>query len=56
MIAKRVPAETFQELQTEMKAAGLLGLTRAVAPTGAIPTGTLAANLIGWVNEQGGAT
>ena len=55
VIAKRVPAETFQELQTEMKAAGLLGLTRAVAPTRRYPNGTLAANLIGWVNEQGDA-
>ena len=55
VIAKRVPAETFQELQTEMKAAGLLGLTRAVAPTRRYPNGTLASNLIGWVNEQGQA-
>ncbi|MFT3861699.1 peptidoglycan D,D-transpeptidase FtsI family protein [Micropruina sp.] len=55
VIAKQVPAETFQELQTDMKAAGLLGLSRVTAPTRRYPNGTLAANLLGWVNEQGDA-
>lgn len=55
VIAKRVPANTFEQLQAELKAAGLLGLSRVTAPTRRYPNGTLAANLIGWVNEQGQA-
>lgn len=55
VITSRVPAETFQTMQTEMKAAGLIGLSRLTAPTRRYPNGTLASNLLGWVNEQGDA-
>ncbi len=55
VIKTRVPAETFAELQAEMSAAGLIGLSRVTAPTRRYPNGTVASNLIGWVNEEGNA-
>ena len=55
VVAKRVPAQTFADIQTEMNEAKLLGLRRITAPTRRYPNGTLASNLIGWVNEQGQA-
>ncbi len=55
VIAKRIPAQTFADIQAEMTQAKLLGLRRITAPTRRYPNGTLAANLIGWVNEQGDA-
>ncbi len=55
VIAKRVPAQTFADIQAEMTDAKLLGLRRITAPTRRYPNGALASNLIGWVNEQGQA-
>ena len=55
VITTRVPAETFARIQAEMTAAKLIGLTRETAPTRRYPNGGLAANLIGWVNEEGNA-
>ncbi len=55
VIAKRVPAQTFADIQAEMTQAKLLGLRRITAPTRRYPNGSLAANLIGWVNQQGEA-
>lgn len=53
VIKDEVPAETFVEIQNEMTEQGLLGLRRDVAPTRRYPNGTLASNLIGWVNKEG---
>ncbi|MFT4218533.1 MAG: penicillin-binding protein 2 [Micropruina sp.] len=55
VIAKRVPAQTFADIQAEMNDANLLGLRRITAPTRRYPNGGLASNLIGWVNEEGNA-
>jgi cell division protein FtsI (penicillin-binding protein 3) len=55
VIAKRVPAQTFADIQAEMTEAKLLGLRRITAPTRRYPNGALASNLIGWVNEEGNA-
>lgn len=55
VIRKEVPAETFVQIQNEMTAQGLIGLRRDVAPTRRYPNGSLASNLIGWVNEEGDA-
>ena len=55
VIARKVPAETFQQIQTAMTEQGLIGLGRDSEPTRRYPNGGLAANLIGWVNEQGDA-
>ncbi len=55
VVAKRVPAQTFADIQAEMTEAKLLGLRRITAPTRRYPNGQLASNLIGWVNEQGQA-
>ncbi len=55
VIAKRVPAQTFADIQAEMSEAKLLGLRRITAPTRRYPNGQLASNLIGWVNAQGQA-
>ena len=55
VIAKRIPAQTFANIKAELDEAKLLGLRRITAPTRRYPNGTLGANLIGWVNEQGDA-
>lgn len=55
VIARKVPAEEFQQIQADMTAQGLIGLGRDSEPTRRYPNGTLASNLIGWVNEEGNA-
>ena len=55
VIAKKVPAETFARIQEEMTEAKLIGLNRETAPSRRYPNGALAANVLGWVNEQGDA-
>lgn len=53
LIAPRVPTAKFREIAQAMSEAGLLGLSSESNPTRVLPNGSLAANLIGYINEQG---
>lgn len=53
LLADKVPASTYRELALAVADAGLLGLFSESAPTRVYPNGVLAANLIGFLNEQG---
>ncbi|MFZ1411783.1 MAG: penicillin-binding protein 2 [Micropruina sp.] len=55
ILAKKVSSATFQSISSEMTAAKLIGLYRETAPTRRYPNGTLASNVIGFVNEEGTA-
>ncbi len=52
-IAEKVPAATYREIQAAMTAQKLVGLNSDSQPTRVYPNGSLAANLIGFVNAQG---
>ncbi len=53
VIATRVPAATFREIAQAMSDANLVGLSSVSAPTRVLPNGSLAANVIGYINEAG---
>jgi len=53
LIKARVPAATYRELAQAMSDAGLVGLSSLSAPTRVLPNGSLAANIIGFINEAG---
>jgi cell division protein FtsI (penicillin-binding protein 3) len=53
VIAPKVSASTYREISQAMTEAGLLGLSSVSNPTRVLPNGSLAANLIGYINEQG---
>lgn len=53
LIAAKVPAATYREIAQAMTDADLVGLSAVGNPTRVLPNGTLAANLIGYINEQG---
>jgi len=53
VVATKVAAATFRALRQAVSDAGLIGLTSENAPTREYPNGTLAANLIGYVNTNG---
>lgn len=55
ILAKKVSAATFQAISAEMTQAKLIGIYRETAPTRRYPNGTLASNVIGFVNEEGKA-
>lgn len=55
IVAKQVSAVTYTELDRAMDAAGLIGLHRESAPTRRYPNGTLASNIIGFLNGEGKA-
>jgi cell division protein FtsI (penicillin-binding protein 3) len=48
-----VPAATYRTLSQAMSDAGLVGLWSVSQPTRSYPNGTLASNLVGFVNSQG---
>ena len=53
LIAAKVPTAKYREIALAMSEAGLLGLSSESNPTRVLPNGSLAANLIGYINEQG---
>jgi len=53
VIAARVPAATFREIAQAMSDANLVGLSSQSAPTRVLPNGSLAANVLGYINEAG---
>jgi len=53
LIKDKVPAATFRELAQAMSDANLVGLTKQSAPTRILPNGSLAANVLGWINDSG---
>ncbi|MCC6496735.1 MAG: penicillin-binding protein 2, partial [Propionibacteriaceae bacterium] len=53
LIAAKVPAATYREIALAMSEAGLVGLYSASNPTRVLPNGSLAANVIGFINETG---
>lgn len=55
IIAKKVSAATFSAMNDEFTAQKLIGVYRVSAPTRRYPNGTVASNVIGFVNEEGQA-
>lgn len=53
VVARQVSAASYSRLSQAMDTAGLIGLYRESAPTRRYPSGTLAANVIGFVNAEG---
>ncbi len=53
IVAKNVSAAAYSDLSAAMREAGLIGVYRESAPTRRYPNGTVAANIVGFVNEQG---
>lgn len=53
MVKRQVPAATYRALSAAMSEAHLVGLSMVSAPTRSYPNGTLAANVIGFVNSSG---
>jgi cell division protein FtsI (penicillin-binding protein 3) len=53
LIREKVPATTFRQLQEAMRAEKLVGLSSESTPTRVYLNGTLAANLLGFVNDNG---
>lgn len=53
IVARNVSAATYSVMATAMKADGLIGIYKESAPTRRYPNGTLAANILGFVDEKG---
>jgi cell division protein FtsI (penicillin-binding protein 3) len=53
IVARNVSAADFARLVADMKSQSLIGVYSESAPTRRYINGTLAANLLGWVNQQG---
>ncbi|MGV8908891.1 MAG: peptidoglycan D,D-transpeptidase FtsI family protein [Propionicimonas sp.] len=53
LIAAKVPAAKYREIAQAMSEAGLLGLSSQSNPTRVLPNGSLAAHILGYINEQG---
>ena len=53
IVARGVPSATYRALSKAMTDAGLVGLSSESKPTRSYPNGTLASNILGWVNEEG---
>lgn len=52
-VAKQVSGATYREISQAMVAAGLVGLRSESNPTRVYPNGTLAANVLGFLSEDG---
>jgi cell division protein FtsI (penicillin-binding protein 3) len=52
-IKENVPATTFRQLQAAMTAEKLVGLRQDSMPSRVYPNGSLAANILGFVNDNG---
>ena len=53
IVARGVPSATYRALSEAMTAAGLVGLSQDSKPTRTYPNGSLASNVLGWVNDEG---
>ncbi len=53
VVARQVSAASYSRLAEAMNAAGLIGIYRESAPTRRYPNGTLASNVLGFVNLDG---
>jgi len=53
IVARGVPSATYRALSEAMTAARLVGLSSESKPTRTYPNGTLASNILGWVNDEG---
>lgn len=53
IVAREVPSATYRALSEAMSEAGLVGLSSESKPTRTYPNGTLASNILGWVNDEG---
>lgn len=53
LLKRQVPAATYRALSAAMAEAELVGLSSESAPTRSYPNGTLAANVVGFVNGEG---
>ncbi len=53
VVGQQVPAATFRELRTAMRAQKLVGLSAESQPTRVYPNGSVAANVVGAVNGSG---
>ncbi|HRA74944.1 MAG TPA: penicillin-binding protein 2 [Propionicimonas sp.] len=53
IVARNVSAADFARLVADMKSQTLIGVYSESAPTRRYINGTLAANILGWVNQQG---
>lgn len=53
VVARDVPSATYRALSEAMADAGLVGLSQESHPTRIYPNGTLASNILGWVNDEG---
>lgn len=53
VIAKKVPTATFRQITQAMSDAGLVGLRSESSPTRVYPNGRLAANVLGFLKEDG---
>lgn len=56
ILQKKVPSATFSALSNELSAQKLIGIYRVSAPTRRYPNGTVASNIVGFVNEEGVAS
>ncbi len=53
IVAREVPSATYRALSEAMTDGGLVGLSSESKPTRTYPNGTLASNILGWVNDEG---
>jgi cell division protein FtsI (penicillin-binding protein 3) len=53
VVAKQVASQSYALLHAAMADAGLIGLSKESAPTRRYPLGTVAANLLGFINDEG---
>jgi cell division protein FtsI (penicillin-binding protein 3) len=53
IVARGVASATYRALSEAMTSAGLVGLSQDSKPTRTYPNGTLASNVLGWVNDEG---
>lgn len=53
ILARQVPASTFLDIDADLRDADLVGIYREQTPYREYPNGSLAANVIGFVNSEG---
>ena len=56
ILQKKVSSATFSDLSKELSEQKLIGIYRVSAPTRRYPNGTVASNIVGFVNEEGKAS
>lgn len=53
VIARRVPAYTFEQLQADLRQGGWYGIYSEADPIRTYPAGTVASNVVGYLNAEG---